>query len=107
MTDLEMTKICADAMGVEVVPSTSVDGGWATVLNQNCGDFYDPLHDDAQAMALLKKFRLWVHCEEHHSNGTKPWCVQDADTEEYFVNDDLNRAIVECVVKSFAASRSE
>lgn len=56
MTDLEITKLCAEAMGVN--PTTAercpiCSGTHGAML-------YDPLHDDAQAMALMKKFRLWI-----------------------------------------------
>ena len=47
MTDLELTKLCAEAMGIEISPVRHGDGDFS---------LYDPLHDDAQAMALVKKF---------------------------------------------------
>ena len=74
MSDLAITRLCAEAMGAAVFrmgdclyPDTKV---------------YDPLHDDAQAMALLKQFPiecLNAMCRE----GSK----------------DFNRTICECVAK--------
>ena len=55
MTDLEITKLCAEAMGVDF------SKGYATLMCMECDEYgitYAPLHDDAQAMALLKRFRL-------------------------------------------------
>lgn len=42
MTDLEITTLCAQAMGVPLMGSNV--------------PLWNPLHDDAQAMALVKKF---------------------------------------------------
>ena len=84
MNDLEMTKLCAEAMNLDV---------------RVCEQFeYDPLHDDAQAMALVKKFCLDIEC--HARNPI--WTVIFDDNEHYSkVREcpDLNRAIVECVAK--------
>ena len=77
MTDLEMTRLCAEAMGFKPVSTTT---GETAVLCAAMGglkhDFYfDPLHNDAQLMALVKKFPIL----------------------------DLNRAMVERVAKMQAA----
>ena len=90
--DLEITKLCAEAMGIK---------GWLTgddpMVTNDRGEFiepYDPLHDDAQAMALVKKFGLDLIRHKPISQ----W-------SSYFGNgvfsqaDDLNRAICECVAK--------
>ena len=79
MTDLEMTELCAEAMGVPLMGSNV--------------PLWNPLHDDAQAMALVKKFALDIVCAGQ-------WQVSRSrrgDTTA--VNADLNRAIVECVAK--------
>mgnify|MGYP001611419028 CR=1 FL=1 len=57
MTDLEITKLCAEAMGLR----TNVRPLRGTILRHWFMDghvekIYDPLHDDAQAMALLRKY---------------------------------------------------
>ena len=67
MTDLEMTRLAAEAMGYLHHPAT---GGYPCVQqigsrfnfieapSENQYPPYDPLHDDAQAMALARRFPL-------------------------------------------------
>lgn len=56
MTDLEMTRLCAQAMGIDVTgtppPSLLEPLGSKVRLLHDQWTEYDPLHDDAQAMAL-------------------------------------------------------
>jgi hypothetical protein len=80
MTDLEITKACAAKMGL----SEEQQAGF-------CESPYDPLHDDAQAMALVKKFYLTI------SRGLDGWSTLGATG--WVSNKDLNRAICECVAK--------
>ena len=102
MTDLEMTRLCAEAMGYQHgrpkhQPHTqvwvsgdeysgSVDDDWFR---------YDPLHDDAQAMALVKKFRPII------GTALEPtlWHIGFPFTPYWVDNENLNRAIVECLAK--------
>lgn len=112
MTDLEMTKLCAEAMGYRFIES--MYGNWKRVSPSgrvrycganilDCG--YEPLHDDAQAMALVKKFDL---CLEPNSPNVAKWAVWRIDHEEPIThNADLNRAIVECVAKMQSAILSQ
>lgn len=93
MTDLEITKACADAIGLafpEDGDSVLIDVG--SVLPGG----YDPLHDDAQAMALVKKFGLGIYRE-----GDEWGCYKFRPTGPHpdVSNSDLNRAICECVAK--------
>ena len=102
MTDLEMMRLCAGAMGIE---------NWRVGLEEwsdglSCGFSsppvsrpYDPLHDDAQAMALVKKFELNIL---RQSNS---WTVMRR--RKGSGNSDLNRAIVECVAKMRVAKMQE
>ena len=109
MTDLEITRLCAEAMELKqhLYPLADLYKE-ATNISALCssnyfdypdeGLFYDPINDDAQAMALVKKFKLWI---EQWEDGT---CsvfgkrkMMDADSS------DLNRAICECVAKMQAA----
>ena len=99
MTDLELTKKCAEAMGIALYPSEYpgletkfylhpiIDG---KELNRR----YDPLHDDAQAMALVKKLALDIYAPRKDFH----WIVGTASITRV-ENTDLNRAIVECVAK--------
>lgn len=99
MTDLRMTELCAKAMGYtgcrelargtftgrlhryEVQTPTT---GWA---------LYDPLIDDAQTMALIKRFgpRMFKSMD-------LKGCWQIDLHGIVIVNEDLNRAVVESVV---------
>jgi hypothetical protein len=104
LTDLEMTKLCAEAIDLALCKQHSQD--WPRYFDGSIGDYgadvrYEPLHDDAQAMALVKKFnlglgRVW--------QGDKPagWSVFLHGEQE--INwTDLNGAIVQCVARMQAA----
>lgn len=85
MTDLEITKRCAEKMGIAVVPaheSVRLEGGW---MIANGHEVYEPLFDDAQAMALLKRYPLECAEEIYQHTIDNRGCS------------DLNRAICECV----------
>lgn len=95
MTDLEMTKLCARAMDT---PESFAD-------TESClrGRFlYEPLVNDDQAMALVKRFKLASHW---NPVGGK-WLVEppNGNTDGGW-SPDLNRAIVECVAKMEVAKR--
>lgn len=101
--DLEMTKLCAAAMGYGDV---GVNGGlvWCVAVG-----YYTPLHDAAQAFALMERCCLEV---TPHNDG---------DHIVYFVrrfgtlrppgpsteSDDLKRGIVECVAQMQAERATE
>ena len=104
MTDLEITKLCAEAMGVSVIKTRAYYGSeadspeslpehWLQEIGVGEWQQYDPLHDDAQAMALVKKFKLGIGRED----GDDMWAVGRIFIET--INQDLNRAICECVAK--------
>jgi len=90
MTDLEITRLCAEAMFTPLE--------WEQRLFE-----YDPLHDDAQCMALVKKLSIQIH---HH--GTAAYKANLVTVEGVWVPygprfkvcaPNLNRAICECVAK--------
>ena len=89
MTDLELTRLCAEAMGMG--HSMGAVTKQVLVLQNRQWEYYDPLHDDAQAMQLVKRFRLGI-------GWNNAWRVmsQVCLTESH---PDLNRAIVEAVAK--------
>ena len=109
MTDLEMTKLCADAMGIVVQLIDPEVFRWAREKHYRIpergeapNECYDPLHDDAQAMALVKKFNLsilfacgddWQVCNLHREDGGAPNICTHG----------LNRAVVSCVAQMQAA----
>ena len=122
MTDLEMTRACAEAIGWKHLGAVGVEppkrgepdpkglwclsGGndwWVNPQGYNvcapCSGIPDPLHNDAQAMALHKRFlldTLW--------DGSKytvyVWKPNIKMKDRIrATHTDLNRAIVECVAK--------
>ena len=95
MTDLEMTKLCAMAMGLRIVYPDQADLPLCVESAKGAGVYF-PLHDDAQAMALVKKFKL----EPRFNDTKKAWFVTESYSQRiHSWNADLNRAIVECVAK--------
>lgn len=106
MTDIEMTKLCADAMGWESKASKDIHGVEHIVRRmpqdhmQDCWCVFDPLRDDAHAMALVKKLGLTIDPQEDFPPFTWRVCVSDNgdwDKQPYAQGLDLNRIIVECV----------
>lgn len=99
MTDLEATKLCAEAMQFNWV------GGIEQFVRGDGRQFrYDPLHNDAQAMALVKRFKLFCNCDEQGV-----WLVQqfgEDDGAHESMEPDLNRAIVYCVAQMREATIS-
>lgn len=96
MDDLELVRACAEAMGFPDVHVAHTAGGKAYVkyggrmITQ--GTEYRPLHDDTQAMALVKRFRLDI------LDLRGAWNVRysdDEDAEKWYMGDheSLNRAI--------------
>lgn len=91
LSDHEMTKLCAEALGY-TFPNGQIARIW---INE---DLYDPLSDDAQAMALVKRFRMTV--EGHKLDGREWWNAKVwGDYSDGIENSDLNRAIVECAAR--------
>ena len=92
MTDLEMTRLCAEAMGME---SSHVSDEHLLARDDPMLKFYryDPLHDDAQAMALVKKFPMETTKQLYAAGLT----LGRGNT--------ANKVIVECVAKMQAAKK--
>jgi hypothetical protein len=91
MTDLEITKLCAAAMGLDIIQCADASFYCDALLGG-----YDPLHDDAQMVALVKKLKLNTSYDDY----SKVWdCTPSNDSEPHTENKDLNRAVVECGAK--------
>lgn len=94
MTDIEIVKACASAMGLDVRDTS--DGLIIFVSGHATGKIYTPLTDDAQAMALVKHLKL----DAVYSPSKGLWAAGKAGDHIYIVieNDpDLNRAICKVV----------
>lgn len=102
MTDLEMTKLCAEAMGYESIklgtrrgpgrePFDTVWVAHNALDDHLVYEVLSGLFADAQAMALVKKF--WLHVIP--SNYIFLVCTTGKKFKGMSI--DINRAIVECV----------
>lgn len=106
MTDLELTKLCAEAMGYAIVEDfhgfvPPVNGIQVEIDKPGVERSirYNPISDDAQAMALLKEFELF--CEPpYHEDRNPVWDVSPSFSKEPTCrNTNLNRAICECCAR--------
>lgn len=94
MTDLEMTRLCAEAIGYTVhpvvykAPQVVVMGA----PDRAGGFIYDPLHNKSQAFALVERFRPDITVDDDED-----WLVWGKNNEGNGASADLCRAIVTCV----------
>ena len=100
MTDIEITRLCAEAMGMGIGSLLAEYRGGPLVLRaipegKTYEVPYDPLHDDAQAMALVKKFCLLI--QPPLQGVDSYWTVTDGGEKASDMN--LNRAICGAVAK--------
>jgi hypothetical protein len=112
MTDLEMTKLCAEAMGYQQRDDSEDLVCWdykphehmISVVDPSAPPIrsvldYDPLCRDEQAMALVKRCRLSINAANKEYQ-VWPTCVEgEAAGKSCTFNADINRAIVGCVAK--------
>ena len=110
MTEYEITVLCAEAMELDphvirnVVQRYSESGIYVVdVWGDDGFSTYDPLKDNAQAMALVKRFGLQIIARLINPFF---WCVVDVNENFDAESEDLNRAICECVAK-MQANRSD
>ena len=90
MNDLQINAACAVAMGIHHnVKPLRGKVLRCYYMSGNRELMYDPLHDDAQAMAMFKKFNLEIDKENSvNSRGMVNFNYR---------HNNLNRAICECV----------
>lgn len=95
MNDLEITKLCAEAMLINVeMKGHGRDARW--VVGGHL--VYEPLWNDADAMRLLKAFHIWIG--GWLENGMVSAAI---DGKFLTCGEDLNRAICTCVSKMQSA----
>ena len=103
MTDLEITKLCAEAMALEFKVARELwCGNSAPLAVWTKNGEYQPLHDDAQAMALVKRLELWIQPpRQGHLSGTPSdyWFVAHSAKGGDSRSLDLNQTICECAAK--------
>ena len=94
-TDTEIVRLCAKASGWK---TKFVEPNGIYVLREknpkSDWNHYDPLHDDAQCFALVKKHRILV---KPMPDGK--WFALAFWEYTETLSEDLNRAICECVSK--------
>jgi len=97
MTDLEMTKLCAEAM--EIGGKWHEANGKLHIYEGKLHGDYGPLTDDAQAMALVKRFNIQLakSLPTPKHEGGEFWFASIRGKDA--MSTCLNRAIVECVAK--------
>ena len=105
MDDLTITRLCAEAMGLAITPPIGPDftnGNVRYLLPNQYHEEYNPLHDDAQCMALVKEFNLEIRRGKVPDGWlvtTKEgWRVSEKVMEPAW-DKDLNRAVCETVAK--------
>lgn len=100
--DSKITRACADAMGIRPNADLvrSVNYGYALA---HMG--YDPLHDDAQAMALQKRFGIATN--PLHDGRWEASTYADDMGELAIIGADLNHALCELVTHLPAAQQPE
>ena len=91
MTDLELTKVCAERMGLQYRIWCEGQDHAAVLIDDSVT--YRPLSDDAQAMAMVKKFKLDISSKADKG----PYGVWKEHGGYTALSANLNRAIVECV----------
>jgi hypothetical protein len=113
LSDLEITRKCAEAMGIQlredvVMHAVLVGSGHGHIEHRPRTRLnYNPLQDDAQAMALVKKFRLDITTEPLLEPRWEVW-QPDASRSGVFGSDvDLNRAICLCICGIMDSSTGE
>ena len=107
LSDLEMTKLCAEAMGYENRSDTHARGpSNSSILAFDGGHFvYDPCHNRAQAIELVEKLRLNLNATTVPGGN---WIVTTSGSlsarfEQ--VSRDLLRAICLCVARMQQAKK--
>lgn len=102
MTDLEITKLCAEAMGIKISFTSAKTHFFVYHPMEEVLPLfkaYAPLYDDEQAMALVKKFHLYIYPRGPEPRQYTEWQVSIQSGISGFAAD-LNRAICECVAKT-------
>ena len=102
MTDIEITIACAKAFYGKAV-RTEVNGAlYVEPWDSAETILHDPLHDDAQALALVKKFELLIGRNTNMLTKVEAWGVTCGNEKGDFEAEsaDLNRAICLCVAKA-------
>lgn len=95
MTDLEITKLCAQAC-CEKGMLLPQPGFYAAYVD---GEILDPLNKDAHAMALVKQFKLHISYANDSWQVCFPFSAKSEFIGHHSLSADLNCAICGCVAR--------
>lgn len=95
MDDLTIIKACAEASGTDVEHRNDAFGErYLVYIGNGYSKDYNPLTDDAQAMALVKRFRIDLECcSDSDEIYWSAYIMENGHVAYSFVDPDLNRAI--------------
>ena len=111
MTDLDITRLCAEAMGYGITklpasePAVRVFEMCDGLVDLDANEFaFDPLYNDAQCFALVKKFEISIAWSWVSQVGCMARAEAEHDEDKRHDNiscryKNLNRAICECVAR--------
>lgn len=106
MDDLEIVRRCARAMSIDngrvtvSTPYIDITGGTEHRNHLSFQAPYDPLHDDAQMVALVKRFGLSISSPTSGDLDRNHYVAYQSITDGPVSKDaDLNRAVCECIAK--------
>ena len=101
MTDMEITIACAKAFYGKAVRTEVGNALYVEPWDSANAIRYDPMHNDGQAMGLVKKFELLIGRNTNMLTKVKTWGVTCGNEKGDFEAEsaDLNRAICECVAQ--------
>ena len=97
MGDIEITQLCAEALGYSVMPHSNRKSSKDLIWIPNGGN-WNPLTNDAQAMALVKRLNIAIQPYETNDDSIEYQASIQHESGDYMVSSaDLNRAICKCV----------
>ena len=113
MTDLEITKLCAKAMGLREIPyragqphAPHPESALRMAEGRKATHWYDPLHNDAQMVALVKKLFIEIFVDGPAGRSEDwTWTARIGDCITH--GHDLNRAVCTCAAQMWLAKEKK
>lgn len=117
LSDLEITKLCAEAIGYEHINvenrrGIGTDTGiWVGYSSEGDMSIYDPLRNnafgDAQCFALMKRFAHSMDKNPEYLGGEYFVSMSNGNTQASGRGNNLTRLICECVARMQDADKGE
>lgn len=103
MNDFEITRLCAEALGVQRIfrrINVGIANGKGQWFCDSEGNYWDPLRDNAQMMTLVKQFNLRIEPRKDAA-GLVWWNVYPMENPAFACERrDLNHAACSCIAKA-------